>query len=1333
MAKGNSEAKVTFKVFNQEFNKAIQEMKNESAKLRKEFQLQTEQLKQNGTETDRLAVKLDYLKRAQEIAKQQVLATQQQLEKAKATFGENSVEAEKLARQLLDAQIAEQRLANQINATEKELSRLSQQTNSTTQALNKLKQEEQQLSSQLLKTAAEFDLQKAKLGANASETDKLKLKLAQLRTEHQLTEKQVQNLERQLELSKQTYGQNAAEVQQLEVKLLKLKTAEQKLANEISQTKAAISQQTSEMQKAASKVEQVAQSFENAGNKMSGIGQTMSGTVTPALTAVGAIGAKAAIDVNNAATQIQTQLDITADKAARLEKVANDVWKKGFGEDLAQATEAVGQLYNAVGDIPDQELAALTSVVLALSKTFGSDVSESVSAAKTVMTNFGLDGKKALDYITYGLEHTTGQFRVDFMDALTELAPTFNGMGASADQAFDLIIAASKSGMENFDALSSITQSFTDNLIAGGEEVDAMFQKLGGNAQAMWKKYKDGNATAFEVLLATTQQLGKVKDEVLKNQIGAQLFGDTWTEAGAEAILSLGNIDGKLQGVQGTAQKVADAWEQSLGQKAQATFRKLQSTLAPFGSRMLDILNGVIPYIERAVDKFNGLHPVIQNLIVILGLVGVAIGPLIAMLGQFVLGLGVLTQRITLTGVSSTKASAATNAYTASLSRLGVTAAATNARVGMLGKTFGLLLEPFKLLGTLFLMFLPHIIMFIAQNEKAREVISNAWNAIVQAIQPVLIQIMNAIQQLKPVFENIGSSLGTVFASLVKTVTGLLSSLGPSLASLASSLGTVFSSIVQVGGKLLTSLTPVFQGILLLVSNVLVALRPVFDEFAMMFAELAPQFQQTGTILAQSFQQLQPALLQLGQALVELGLAIGQVFGQLAQSVLQVISILLPQLANTFASIMPVILQIVMSVIPVITQLIQAIIPVVLQIVSSVLPTLLQVVQAVFPVILQVIQQVIPIVLQVLLSIVPVILQIAKTVIPLILQAVQTVFPVILQIIQAVIPIVITVLKLAATFIRTVLVPAIQFILQIVQVVFPAILKIIQNAIQIITNIIKLFTSILKGDWKGAWDAVKNITSSVWNTIKTIISTAINVVKTTIQNVWNAIKTVTSTVWNGIKSVISSVWDGIKSTISNVVNGIRSTISNVFESIKSTATTVWNGIKNVMIKPVESAKDAIKAAIDKIKGFFSGLKLKIPEIQLPKLPKFSIEGKFSLTPPSVPKIKVSWNAKGGIFKEPTIFNTANAGLQGVGEAGPEAIIPLTDKVLGKIGAMIAATSEYRKSLSETLADSLAGKQEIHITVVTELDGYEIARNQFPYINEMMGNRTQSNLIYKGVR
>ena len=60
----------------------------------------------------------------------------------------------------------------------------------------------------------------------------------------------------------------------------------------------------------------------------------------------------------------------------------------------------------------------------------------------------------------------------------------------------------------------------------------------------------------------------------------------------------------------------------------------------------------------------------------------------------------------------------------------------------------------------------------------------------------------------------------------------------------------------------------------------------------------------------------------------------------------------------------------------------------------------------------------------------------------------------------------------------------------------------------------------------------------------------------------------------------------------------------------------------------------------------------------PKIPEFSVSGEFSLHPPKAPKVTVSWNAAGGIFNQPMVIPAMDGSLQGFGEAGQEAILPL---------------------------------------------------------------------------
>lgn len=237
----------------------------------------------------------------------------------------------------------------------------------------------------------------------------------------------------------------------------------------------------------------------------------------------------------------------------------------------------------------------------------------------------------------------------------------------------------------------------------------------------------------------------------------------------------------------------------------------------------------------------------------------------------------------------------------------------------------------------------------------------------------------------------------------------------------------------------------------------------------------------------------------------------------------------------------------------------------------------------------------------------------------------------------------------------------------------------LSTVLDVIMNTVDFFIAVFSGDWEGAWEAVKNIFSSIWNglvswftnileTIKGVLDVALGWIGTSWEQVWTSVKNFFTNIWNGIKSFISNTINSISTTISNVINGIKTTVSNVFNSIKTTisnifngikdtATNVWNAIKTAITTPIDNAKEKVKAAIDAIKGFFSGLKLELPHI---KLPHFSISGKLSLSPPSVPHINIDWYKEGGIMAGPTIFGMNGSSLMAGGEAGKEAILPLTE-------------------------------------------------------------------------
>lgn len=138
---------------------------------------------------------------------------------------------------------------------------------------------------------------------------------------------------------------------------------------------------------------------------------------------------------------------------------------------------------------------------------------------------------------------------------------------------------------------------------------------------------------------------------------------------------------------------------------------------------------------------------------------------------------------------------------------------------------------------------------------------------------------------------------------------------------------------------------------------------------------------------------------------------------------------------------------------------------------------------------------------------------------------------------------------------------------------------------------------------------------------------------------------------------ISQNWQGLLLLIVNPFAGAFKLAYDNCEGFRTKVDTVFNNIKNGITEKINSAKDAIKSAIDKIKGFFD-FKFSWPNVPMPKFAVTPSGWKIGdLLKGSIPKLTIKWNKDGAIFTKPTIFNTTS-GLQGVAEAGAEAILPL---------------------------------------------------------------------------
>lgn len=213
----------------------------------------------------------------------------------------------------------------------------------------------------------------------------------------------------------------------------------------------------------------------------------------------------------------------------------------------------------------------------------------------------------------------------------------------------------------------------------------------------------------------------------------------------------------------------------------------------------------------------------------------------------------------------------------------------------------------------------------------------------------------------------------------------------------------------------------------------------------------------------------------------------------------------------------------------------------------------------------------------------------------------------------------------------------------------------------LITGLMITFLDWIMPNWRGNFDKLKTFISESWESIKFIFKTAADAIKFVWETVWTAIANFLAPRIQFISDSISASLTWIKDTFTAIAGPIKDAWGAIWDGVKELAVSAWSGIQDVV-------KDSINWIIDKINWFVKAAN------------STAIKGAGALGI-SIPHLsEIPRLAMGGIVTRPTIAM--------IGEAGPEAIIPLS----GSAGQSMRPQVNNIYITGNTLLDSRAAEK-----------------------------------------
>jgi len=318
-----------------------------------------------------------------------------------------------------------------------------------------------------------------------------------------------------------------------------------------------------------------------------------------------AVGTKAvtgAVGFDQAMNQFAASTGIAESELSDYENTLKDIYTNNYGDSFEDVADAMAAVTQQMGDLDQASLQNITESAFTLRDTFGYDINESVRAANTMMTQFGIEGDKAMGLIATGAQNGL-DFSGELLDSISEYSVQFAKVGLDADDMFKIMEKGAETGAFNLDKVGDAIKEMSIRVVDGSATTQEGFSAIGLNADEMAAKFAAGGDSAKEAFDQTIQALADMEDPLAQNQAGVALFGTMWEDLGPEVVTQLANIEDGAYATSDSMEELKDIKYDDLGSMMESLGRSVETLLLPLGEALIPLIQQIIEEILPVIEE----------------------------------------------------------------------------------------------------------------------------------------------------------------------------------------------------------------------------------------------------------------------------------------------------------------------------------------------------------------------------------------------------------------------------------------------------------------------------------------------------------------------------------------------------------------------------------------------------------------------------------------------------------------------------------------------------------------------------------------------------------